>query len=227
MGFCPYITAKIITSSAVDGTSSTYTYSVSEYNCPQNTTCQVWDSAANDCGAKNPPAAAGGPSPTTLLTEFLNKLDGDELDLTSLGVSGDGVYGYDYMIDDPDNIPIILKAANDHQEFDETLIVNRVEGSCTVTITQPGWDSTAEWIYEVVATDSTSDFVTSLVTTSMYIVFFDGDTIVSSHQITSVDDDVTITLNLGTSDTPPLAEDDYAFIVDRKRITWQEYLDLF
>jgi hypothetical protein len=228
MGFCPYITSNILSSSAVDGTTTDYTYTVSQYSCPQNNTCQVWDTVAGDCGSKNPTPTTAGASPSTLLNEFLTKIDGDSLDMTSLGVIGYGVYGYDYMIDDPDNIPVLLQAAHDHPEFDESLIVNRVEGTCSVTITQAGWDSTAEWEYEIVATDSTSDFVTSLVTTSMYIVLLDGSgNTVAIYQIDSVDDSDTLSISAGYADEPPITEDSYPFIVDKKRISWEEYLGLF
>jgi len=227
MGFCPYITANLITSSAVDGTSSIFTYSVSEYNCPQNTTCQVWDAGAGDCGSKNPSAGPSGTaSPSSLLSEFLNKADSDSLDLTPLGVTGE-VYGHDYIIDDPENIPIILKAAHDHPDFEDSEIIDGIEGNCSVT--NIAGDSTSDWEYEIEVIDGTSDFTSSLVTTSMYIVFLDGDgEVISSHQIESVDyGNDTLIINLGLSEMPPFVEGNYAFIIDRKRITWEEYLGLF
>ena len=229
MGFCPYITARLLDSSVVDGTTTMYSYSVSQYDCPQDNTCQVWDSANGDCGSKNPGGAAAGPSPTSLLTEFLNKVDSDNLDLTPLGVSGEGIYGHDYMIEDEENIPIILKAAHDHPQWNVDAVTNRLEGSCDITISVPGYDSTTEWEYQIdiTAFDGTNDLTTAAVTTSMYILIVDGTTIINSYQITSIDDSDTITLNLGYSDTEPLQEGSYDFIIDRKRITWDEYLGLF
>lgn len=236
MAFCPYISSNIISSSALDGTSTDYTYTVSLYTCPENSTCKVWDSGAGDCGSKNPSASTAGPDPASLLTEFFTKTDKDNLDLSGLGVvTGDGIYGFDFMIDDESNIPIILKAAHDHPEWDDTDIVDRVSGTGDLTISQYGWDGTAEWVYEMEATawDSTDDFVTSGVVAGTSKLFMDDvpEASYKSLTVTTRDSATVLSMNLGTITLTypnvPITTDSYDFIVDRKRITWEEYNSLF
>lgn len=195
--------------------------------CPQSTRCQQW--AGTDCGLKSPAVAEPRASAATLLNEFLGGSDLDDLDLMSLGVSG-SVYGQDFMIDDDANIPVILKAANDHPDFDAASIVDTIEsGRCEVTVDQAGNDSTAEWIFDVTVTDGTTDFIASGIEdtttgdTGMYIVI-EGQ---GAFQIDVVDSSIALTLRLGYSDSSPLDEGSFSFKVDPKRILWEEYLGLF
>lgn len=194
--------------------------------CPHSARCQMW--AGTDCGLKSPAADPASASAASLLNEFLNGSDQDGLDLTPLGVLGT-VYGVDFYIDDPDNIPTLLQAAHDHPNFDVSGLIDTIDfGRCEVTIDQAGNDSTDEWIYDVTITDSTSDFITAGVedTTSgdgMYIVI---DT-QGAFQIDFVDSGSSLTLRLGYSDDPPLTEGTYSFKVNPKSITWDDYLSLF
>lgn len=195
------------------------------FNCPQNNTCQQW--AGTDCGLKSPSAETPGPSPTSLLNEFLNKVDQDSLDLTPLGIIGDSIYGQDFYIDDEDNIPTILQAAHMHPNWNVDELTDTIEfGRCEIT--RLPTDSTNEWNFDVTIIDSTSDFIAAGVedTTTgdgMYIVI---DT-QGAYQIDVVDSSDSLTLRLGYSDSPPLIEGTYMFKVDPKSITWDEYLSLF
>lgn len=191
--------------------------------CPQSNRCQMWGDS--DCGLKTPPTATPGPSPSTLLNEFLNKTDGDDLDLTPLGVIG-SVYGFDFMIDDPSNIPSLLKAAHNHPDWDDSSLEDLIEsGLCTVTVVTPGYDSTANWEYEISIIDGTNDLVSSGVTggETMYIVINSQ----GAFAIDTVDDSTTISLDLGLADDEPITPGTYAFKIDPKRITWDEYTGLF
>lgn len=234
MAFCPYITTQIMSTSVTDGTNTDYTYTTSLYTCPENNTCKVWGD--DDCGSKSPAAETPGPSPTSLLTEFITKTNIDDLDLSSLGVvTGDGIYGFDFMIDDVNNIPSILKAAHDHPDFDDSTLLDRVSGEGDLTISQYGFDSTAEWIYEMEATawDSTDDFVTSGViagTSKLYMTDV-PEAGYKSLTVTTRDSATVLTMNIGivatTYPNVPISVDSYEFIVDRKRINWAEYNNLF
>jgi len=236
MAFCPYLSSQIIVSavSADLGVTYTYTYGTSLYTCPENDTCKVW--GGTDCGSKSPAAETPGPSPTALLTEFITKTDGDDLDLSPVGVvTGDGIYGFDWMIDDENNIPSILKSAHSHPDWNDSGLIDRISGTGDLTVSQPGYDGTSDWIYELEATvwDGTTDFVTSGVvagTSKLYMT----DVPESSYKsltVTTRDSATILSMNIGVVNLAfpnvPITIDGYDFIIDRKRITWDEYNSLF
>lgn len=236
MAFCPYITAQIMSTSVTDGTNTDYTYTTSLYTCPENNTCKVWDGSVGDCGSKNPTSAIAEPNPTSLLTEFITKTDKDSLDLSNLGVvTGDGIYGFDFMIDDVNNIPSILKAAHDHPDWDDSTLLDRVGGTGDLAVSQPGWDGTADWEYEltVSAWDGTDDFVSSGVIAGTSKLYMEDvpESDYKSLTVTTRDSATKLTINLGVIDIAnpnvPITEDSYDFKIDRKRITWDEYNSLF
>jgi len=236
MAFCPYISTRAIDYTYADGTNTEYVYSTDLYTCPENSTCKVWDTGAGDCGSKNPTSATAVADPTALLTEFITKTNKDDLDLSNVGVvTGDGIYGFDWMIDDEDNIPSILKAAHTHPDFDSSTILDRISGTGNLTISQPGYDGTNDWIYELETTvwDGTTDFVTSGViagTSKLYMTDV-PEASYKSLTVTTRDSATVLSMNLGTINLAnpniPITTGSYDFIVDRKRITWEEYTDLF
>lgn len=248
MAFCPYITSQILISSHPDGTATAYDYTTSLYTCPENNTCKVWDTGSNDCGSKNPSTAAAGPNPTSLLTEFLNKVDSDNLDLTGLGVVGDSIYGEDFMVYDPTEIPVILKAANEHQDFPDD-IEDKVSGRGTLTMIQSGWDSTSSWIYRLTVVDGTIDYegtpivfdgtsdflglgIDGTSSTSLVYISTLPEAAYKSLEITgALNDEPSLLINIGTvaktHPAVPITPGTYNFKIDRKKITWAEYLSLF
>jgi len=247
MSFCPYITSQILVSSHVDGTSTMYDYTTSLYTCPQNNTCKVWDISSNDCGSKNPLPTTAAPSPSTLLNEYLSKVDSDGLDLSSIGVIGDSIYGEDFMIDDTD-LPVILKAANDHPDFPSDL-EDKVSGRGTLTMIQSGWDSTSSWIYRLTVIDGTIDYEGSPIvfdgtsdflglgidgtssTSLVYISTLPESTYRSLEITGALNDEPSLLINIGTvaktHPDVPITPGTYTFKIDRKKITFDEYLGLF